>query len=41
MATGYVYLNGSPYSDAEGLPQLISCLHDAIINAALRTGKKK
>ena len=40
MKTGYVYLNGSPYTDAEGLSHLISCLHDAIINAAPRIGKK-
>ena len=33
-ATGYVYLNGSPYRDAEGSSQLISCLHDEIINVA-------
>ena len=33
-ATGYVYLNGSPYLDAEGLSQLISCLRLDIINAA-------
>ena len=33
-AAGYVYLNGSPYRYAEGLSQLISCLHDAIINSA-------
>ena len=39
-ATGYVYLNGSPYCDAEVSSQIISCLHDAIINAAPRIGKK-
>ena len=39
-ATGYVYITDSPYSDAEGLSQLRSRLHDAIINAAPRIGKK-
>ena len=39
-ASDYVYLNGSPYHDAEGLSQLRSCLHDAIINDALRIGEK-
>ena len=34
MEIGYVYLNGSPYRDAEVLSQLIFCLCDAIINAA-------
>ena len=29
-----MYLKGSPYRDAEGLSQLRSCIHDAIINAA-------
>ena len=29
-----MYLKGSPYRDAEGLSQLISCLRDAIINSA-------
>ena len=33
-ATVYVYITGSPYRDAEGSSHLISCLHDAIINAA-------
>ena len=33
-ATGYVYITGSPYRDTEGSSQLISCLNDAIINAA-------
>ena len=37
-ATSYVYLNGSPYRDAKGSSQPRSCLHDAIINAALRIG---
>ena len=37
-AAGYVYLNSSPYSDAEGSSQLISCLHDSIINSAPRIG---
>ena len=35
-ATGFVYLKGSTYRDAEGSSQLISCLHDAIINYAPR-----
>ena len=39
-ATGYVLITGSPYRDAEGSPQLRSCLHDAIINAAPRIGVK-
>ena len=34
-ATGYVYITGSPYCDAEGLSHIRSCLH-AIINAAPR-----
>ena len=39
-ATGYVLITGSPYCDAEVYPQLISCLHDAIVNAAPMIGKK-
>ena len=39
-ATGFVYLQGSQYRDAEGFSQLRSCLHDAIINAAPRIGGK-
>ena len=39
-ATGYVLLTGSPYRDAEGSSQLISCLHDSIINASPRIGEK-
>ena len=39
-ATGYFSLTGSPYHDAEGSSNHISCLHDAIINAAPRIGKK-
>ena len=35
-ATGYVLITGSPYCDAEGYPQLRSCLHDAIVNASPR-----
>ena len=38
QATGYVYINGSPYRDAKGSSQLRSCFHDAIINAAPRIG---
>ena len=34
--TGYMYLNGSPYCDAERFSQLKLCLHDDIINAARR-----
>ena len=26
-ATGYILLSGAPYRDAEGSPQLRSCLH--------------
>ena len=37
-ATGYDYIAGSPYRDAEGLSKLRSCLHDAIINADPRIG---
>ena len=37
-ATGYVLITGSPYRDAKGYPRHISCLHDAIINAAPRIG---
>ena len=37
-ATGYVLITGSPYRDAEGSPHHISCLHDAINNAAPRIG---
>ena len=32
-ATGYVYLNGSPYCDAKGSSHLRSCLRHAINNA--------
>ena len=39
-ATGYDYIAGSPYRDAEGSSQLRSCLHDAIINASPRIGGK-
>ena len=39
-ATGYVLITGSPYSYAEGSPKNRLCLHDAIINAAPRIGKK-
>ena len=39
-ATGNVYLNGSPYRDAEGSSQLRLCLNDAIINAAPIIGRK-
>ena len=39
-STDYVLKTGSPYRDAEGPPQLISCLHDAIVNAATRIGEK-
>ena len=39
-ATVYVYLNGSTYCYDEGFSQLRSCIHDAIINAAPRIGKK-
>ena len=35
-----MYLKGSPYRDAEGSSQLISCLHDEIINAAPRIGQR-
>ena len=39
-ATGFVYLKDSPCCDAEVSSQIISCLHDAIINAAPRIGEK-
>ena len=39
-ATGFVYLQGSQYRDAEGFSQLRSCLHDAIMNAAPIIGGK-
>ena len=39
-ATGYFSITGSPYRDAEGSPQLRSCLHDAIVNSSPRIGKK-
>ena len=35
-----MYIKVSPYPDAEGLSQVISCLHNAIINAASRIGGK-
>ena len=38
-AKGYVLITGSPYNDAEGSSQLISCLHDAIINYVPRIGR--
>ena len=37
-ATRYVYLDGSPYRDAEGSSHIRSCLRDAIINTAPRIG---
>ena len=37
-AASFVYLQGSPYRDAEGSTQIRSCLHDAIIDAAPRIG---
>ena len=37
-ATGYVLITGSSYRDSEGSPQNRLCLHDAIINSALRIG---
>ena len=37
-ATGFVYLKGSPYRDADGSSQLRSCRHDEIINTAPRIG---
>ena len=40
MATSFVYLKGSPYRDSKGSWQLISCLHDAINNAAPKMGGK-
>ena len=39
-ATGYVYITGATYLDAEGLSQLRSYLHDAIINSAPIIGGK-
>ena len=39
-AEGFVYLIGSPYSDAEVSSNLRSYLHDAIINASPRKGGK-
>ena len=39
-ATGFVYLKGSPYRNAEVPSQLISCLHDVIINATPKIGKE-
>ena len=35
-ATGYDYINGSPHRDAEGLSQIRSFLHYAIMNATPR-----
>ena len=40
-ATGYVYITGSLYRDAEVLSQLKSCLHDAIINGSPRMGENR
>ena len=37
-ATGYVLITGSPYRNAEGSPQPISCLHYAIINSSPKIG---
>ena len=37
-ATCYVLITGSPYRDSEGSSLNISCLHDAISNAAPRIG---
>ena len=38
-AMGFVYLQGSPYPDAEGSSHIRSCLHDAVINASPRIGQ--
>ena len=35
-----MYLNNSPYCDAEGSSQLISCLHDEINNSDPIIGEK-
>ena len=39
-ATGYVLITASTYRDAEGYPHFRSCIHDAIVYAAPRIGKK-
>ena len=38
-ATGFVYLQGLPYIDAEVSSKLKSCIHDAIINVSPRIGQ--
>ena len=35
-----MYLKGLPYSDAEGLSHLVSCLNEAIINDDPRIGEE-
>ena len=32
-ATGFVFIQGSPYCDAEGSSEIIVCLYDSGINA--------
>ena len=39
-ATGFFYIQGSPYCDTERSSHLRWCLHDAIINAAPITGQR-
>ena len=39
-STGYFFITGSPYRDAEVSPHHRSCFHNAIVNAAPRIGGK-
>ena len=38
-STGYIYLHGSQYCEAEGYLNLRSCLQDDVINSAPRMWK--
>ena len=38
-STGYIYLPGSKYREADGHLKLRSCLQYAVINSSLRIGK--
>ena len=38
-STGYIYLPGSKYREAEGHLTLSSCSQEAVINSATRIGK--
>ena len=39
-AAGFLYIQGSPYRDAEGPSKIRSCIYDAMINAATKIGQR-